>query len=105
MLAVYRAGYLCCSHEKLMMNNASKGLLTLQVRAEATAAARREVDSQVKAVEKGKEEIRALQDQVAQAQQSNTKQAHLLAVQTADLDARSAKIAKQEVQILALYYQ
>ena len=56
----------------------------------------------MKAVEKGKEEIRALQDQLAQAQQSNTKQAHLLAVQKADLDARSAKLAKQEVHFLAL---
>jgi len=67
------------------------------VRAEATAAARREVEAQVKGVEQGREEIRALQDRLAQAQQDNTKQAHLLAVQAADLDQRSAKVAKQEV--------
>jgi len=68
-----------------------------QVRAEATAAARRELDSQLKGVEKGREEIRALQDRLAQAQQDNTKQGHLLAVQAADLDQRAAKITKQEV--------
>ncbi len=67
------------------------------MRAEATAAARREVEAQVKGVEQGREEIRALQDRLAQAQQDNTKQAHLLAVQAADLDQRSAKVAKQEV--------
>lgn len=69
----------------------------IQVRAEATAAARRELDSQLKGVEKGREEIRALQDRLAQAQQDNTKQGHLLAVQAADLDQRAAKITKQEV--------
>ena len=68
-----------------------------QVRAEATAAARRELDSQLKGVEKGREDIRALQDRLAQAQQDNTKQGHLLAVQAADLDQRVAKITKQEV--------
>ena len=69
----------------------------IQVRAEATAAARRELDSQLKGVEKGREEIRALQDRLGQAQQDNTKQGHLLAVQAADLDQRAAKITKQEV--------
>ena len=67
------------------------------MRSEATAAARREVEGQVKGVEKGREEIRALQDRLAQAQQDNTKQSHLLAGQAADLDQRSAKITKQEV--------
>ena len=76
----------------------------MQVRAEATAAARREIDSQVKAVEKGKEDIRALQDQLSQTQQSNAKQAHVLAVQAADLDARNAKIAKQEVRLCQLLH-
>lgn len=73
--------------------------LPMQVRAEATAAARREVDSQVKALEKGREELRALQDQLSQSQHSNTKQAALLASQAADLDARAAKMAKQEVRL------
>ena len=68
-----------------------------QVRAEATAAARRELDSQLKGLEKGREEICALQDRLAQSQQDNTKQGHLLAVQAADLDQRAAKITKQEV--------
>ena len=72
--------------------------LYMQVRAEATAAARRDVESQVKTVEKGREEIRALQERLAQAQQENTKQAHLLAVQAADNDQRAMKLAKQEAR-------
>ena len=73
--------------------------LGLQVRAEATAAARREMDAQTKSLEKGREDIRALQERLAQAQQDNTKQAHLLAVQAADNDQRAAKLAKQEVSL------
>lgn len=67
------------------------------MRAEATAAARRELEAQSKGVEKGREEIRVLQDRLALAQQDNTKQAHLLAGQAADLDQRAAKISKQQV--------
>ena len=73
--------------------------MSVQVRAEATAAARKEVDAQVKAVEKGREDIHALQERLAQAQQENTKQAHLLAVQAADVEQRAAKIAKQEASL------
>lgn len=51
----------------------------------------------MKIVEKGREDMRALQERLAQAQQDNTKQAHLLAVQAADSDQRAAKLAKQEV--------
>ena len=68
-----------------------------QVRAEATAAARREMDAQTKSIEKGREDIRALQDRLAQAQQDNTRQTHLLTVQAAENDQRAAKLAKQEV--------
>lgn len=67
------------------------------MRAEATAAARREVDAQTKSIEKGREDIRALQDRLAQAQQDNTRQTHLLTVQAAENDQRAAKLAKQEV--------
>lgn len=55
------------------------------------------MDAQVKGLEKGREDMRALQERLAQAQQDNTKQAHLLAVQAADSDQRAAKLAKQEV--------
>ena len=71
--------------------------MSRQVRAEATAAARREVDAQTKSVEKGREDIRALQDRLAQAQQDNTRQTHLLAAQAAENEQRAAKLAKQEV--------
>ena len=77
-------------------------LFAVQVRAEATAAARREVDVQMKSVEKGREDIRALQERLAQAQQDNTKEAHLLAVQAADNEQRAGKLTKQEVTLVAL---
>lgn len=72
------------------------------MRAEATAAARREVEAQTKSVEKGREDIRALQDRLAQAQQDNTRQSHMLAVQAAENDQRAAKLAKQEVVLPSL---
>ena len=72
------------------------------MRAEATAAARREVDAQTKSVEKGRDDIRGLQDRLAQAQQDNTRQTHLLAMQAAENDQRAAKLAKQEVVLPSL---
>lgn len=55
------------------------------------------MDAQTKSIEKGREDIRALQDRLAQAQQDNTRQTHLLTVQAAENDQRAAKLAKQEV--------
>lgn len=69
-----------------------------QVRAEATAAAMKEVEAQKKEVEHRRGEVRAAQDRATQAQQEASKQANLLAVQSADLDQRSARVAKLEVR-------
>lgn len=87
---------------KVDAHSNQKGWLACQVRAEATSAARRELDAQTKSVEKGREDIRALQDRLAQAQQDSTRQSHLLAVQAAENDQRAAKLAKQEVVLPSL---
>lgn len=68
-----------------------------QVRAEATAAATKEVEAQKKEIEHRREEVRLAQDRATQAQQEASKQANLLALQAADLDQRSAGLAKLEV--------
>lgn len=72
-------------------------MLMVQVRAEATAAAAKEVEGQKKEVEHRREEVRAAQERAQQAQQEASKQSNLLALQAADLDQRSARVAKQEV--------
>ena len=74
------------------------------MRAEATAAAAKEVEAQRKEVEHRREEVRAAQDRATQAQQEASKQANLLALQTADLDQRSARAAKLEVGQTALAF-